>query len=274
LKEFDFSGIDEKAAIHKYEKLIVIIKRCVSALAAFSGGVDSSFLAAAAKEALGDNVTLATAVSETFPKHELETATAFAKKMKIRQIFVESSELDIKEFRANPKNRCYYCKKELFKKFLEIAAQNNIKYVFSGANHDDIGDFRPGLSAQGELGIISPLMDAGLTKMEIRFLSKKMGLDSWNRPQMACLTSRFPYGVEFTPEKFSAVESCEDFLRELGLSQYRVRVHGELARIEIEPDEFAIALDKRKEIAQEFKRNGFKFITIDIEGFRTGSFND
>ena len=273
LKEFDFSVIDEKAADAKYARLLDIIGKCGSALIAFSGGVDSSFLAAAAREALGGRIVLATAVSETFPRHEREVSKNFARELKAEQIFIESSELDIEEFRKNPKNRCYYCKKELFTKLIEKARELGLNKVFSGANFDDTGDYRPGLTAQRELGILSPLMDAGLTKIEIRYLSKKMGISSWNRPQMACLTSRFPYGVGFEREKFTAVEACEEYLRGMGFSQYRVRVHGELARIEIETGEFGELVKNREKIAEEFKKNGFTFITLDIEGFRSGSFN-
>jgi len=274
LAKFDFSKIDEKAALKKLEELKNIIRSCGSALIAYSGGVDSSFLAAVSKEVLGSSVVLATAMSETFPKHEFAMSKKFALECGIEQIFIESSELDIDEFRKNPKNRCYFCKKELFTKFLKLAADKNIAKVFSGANFDDLDDFRPGISAQKELGIMSPLMDAKLTKLEIRWFSKNMGLSSWDRPQMACLTSRFPYGVEFSKEKFNMIEVCEDKLREMGFSQYRVRCHGEVARIEIEPSEFELLIKNRENISAGFKKAGFKFVTIDIDGFRSGSFNE
>ena len=274
MAKFDFSKIDEKAALKKLEELKNIIRSCGSALIAYSGGVDSSFLAAVSKEVLGSSVVLATAMSETFPKHEFEMSKKFALERGIEQIFIESSELDIDEFRKNPKNRCYFCKKELFTKFLKLASDKNLAKVFSGANFDDLDDFRPGISAQKELGIMSPLMEAKLTKLEIRWFSKNMGLSSWDRPQMACLTSRFPYGVEFSKEKFNMVEVCEDKLREMGFSQYRVRCHGEVARIEIEPSEFELLIKNRENISAGFKQAGFKFVTIDIDGFRSGSFNE
>lgn len=272
--DFDFTKIDGALAEKKLARLKKNIKSCKSALIAFSGGVDSSFLAAVAAKVLGKSVVLATAVSETFPKNEMEASKRFAREIGAEQIFVESSELDIGEFKKNPKNRCYYCKKELFSKFLEIASKKRLAKVFSGANFDDLDDFRPGLAAQKELGIMSPLMEAELTKAEIRMLSKRMGLSSWDRPQMACLTSRFPYGAELTREKFREVERCEEFLRGVGIVQYRVRHHGDLARIEVEPGDMAKVLDNRSEIAAEFRKAGFRFITIDIEGFRSGSFND
>jgi len=273
LKEFDFSGIDIKAAENKYNNLLTIIKKCGSALIAFSGGVDSSFLLATANIALNGNIVAATAVSETFPAYEMRVAEEFASGLNIKQIFIKSSELDNEDFRKNSRQRCYYCKKELFIKLIQKAAELGLNKVFSGANFDDTGDFRPGLKAQGELGVLSPLMEAGLTKIEIRHLSKKLGISSWNRPQMACLTSRFPYGAEFSREKFASVEACEEYLRSLGFLQYRVRCHDKLARIEIETDEFNRLITNREGIAAEFKKNGFTFITVDIEGFRSGSFN-
>ncbi|HNY12330.1 MAG TPA: ATP-dependent sacrificial sulfur transferase LarE, partial [Candidatus Wallbacteria bacterium] len=269
MANFDFSKIDKKSALEKLDELKNIIKSCGSALIAYSGGVDSSFLAAVSKEVLGPSVILATAISETFPRHESEISKKFAAELGIEQIFIESSELDIDEFRKNPKNRCYFCKKELFTKFLKLADDKNISKVFSGANFDDLDDFRPGLAAQKELGIMSPLMEAKLTKLEIRWLSKDMGLSSWDRPQMACLTSRFPYGVEFSKDKFNMVEICEDKLREIGFSQYRVRCHDEVARIEIEPSEFELLIKNRENISAGFKKAGFKFVTIDIDGFRS-----
>ena len=273
MKEFDFSGIDIKAAENKYNNLLTIIKKCGSALIAFSGGVDSSFLLATANIALNGNIVAATAVSETFPAYEMRVAEEFASGLNIKQIFIKSSELDNEDFRKNSRQRCYYCKKELFIKLIQKAAELGLNKVFSGANFDDTGDFRPGLKAQGELGVLSPLMEAGLTKIEIRHLSKKLGISSWNRPQMACLTSRFPYGAEFSREKFASVEACEEYLRSLGFLQYRVRCHDKLARIEIETDEFNRLITNREGIAAEFKKNGFTFITVDIEGFRSGSFN-
>ncbi len=273
MKNFDFSGLDLKKLEDKYLSLIEIIRKCGSALIAFSGGVDSSYLAFAAKSVLDDKLILATAVSETFPSYEMRVAENFARLVGIKQILFNSSELDIEEFKKNSRERCYYCKKELFKKLILKAAELGINKVFSGANFDDRDDFRPGLAAQDELGVVSPLLEAGLTKLEIRYLSKKAGLNSWNRPQMACLTSRFPYGVKLDRNKFKAVELCEDYLRELGFSQYRVRVHDELARIEIEPAEFDNIIINRDKIAIFFKNCGFKFVSVDIEGFRSGSFN-
>jgi len=271
---FDFTKIDAVAAEKKLDALKSLVRSCGSALIAFSGGVDSSFLAAIAAGEIGESLVLATAVSETFPKNEMDASKKFAREIGVEQIFVESSELDIEEFRHNPKNRCYFCKKELFSKFLKIASERGLAKVFSGANYDDLDDFRPGLAAQKELGVVSPLMEAKLTKNEIRMISNKMGLSSWNRPQMACLTSRFPYGVELSREKFAAVERCEDYLRGIGITQYRVRHHGDLARIEVEPCDMPRVIDNGSDIAAEFKKAGFKFVTIDIEGFRSGSFND
>ena len=273
LQNIDFSNINETLALKKLETLKLIIADYGSALIAFSGGVDSSFLAAVSKDVLGEKVVLATAVSETFPAYELEVSKKFAEKAGIRQLFIESSELDSVDFRKNTKNRCYFCKKELFTKFLNETQKLGFNKVFSGANFDDLDDFRPGLKAQKELNIASPLMEAKLTKLEIRWFSKKMGLDSWARPQMACLTSRFPYGVEFSREKFNKIEKCEEFLRSLGFSQYRVRYHEELVRIEIDSCEFELLLKNRENISTEFKKYGFKFITLDIDGFRSGSFN-
>ena len=238
--------------------------------------MDSTFLLKAAQEALGDKVIAVTASSCSFPKRELEEAKAFCEKNGIRQIIVESEELDIDGFRQNPKNRCYLCKHELFEKIWEIAKENGMNAVAEGSNMDDNGDYRPGLIAVKELGVSSPLRQAELSKAEIRELSKEMGLPTWDKQSFACLSSRFVYGETISEEKLGMVEKAEQLLLDYGFHQVRVRIHGLLARIEIMPEEFPKLLKKnvREDIAKKFKEYGFTYVTMDILGYRMGSMNE
>lgn len=263
-------SIDEK-----FRKLKEYLKGFESVAIAFSGGVDSTFLLKTAKEVLEDRVIAVTAKSYSFPKRELEEAKEFCKNEGIRHITVQSEELEIDGFSQNPPNRCYLCKKELFEKILKIADENNIKNVAEGSNIDDNGDYRPGLQAVKELGIKSPLRYAGLNKNEIRILSKNLGLNTWDKQSFACLSSRFPYGEEITEEKLSMVDRAEQLLLDMGFHQVRVRIHGKIARIEILPNEFSMLIDEdnRTKIVEEFERYGFTYISMDLNGYRTGSMN-
>ena len=260
----------------KYDRLKEYIASFKSAAVAFSSGVDSTFLLYAAKEALGENVIAVTASSCSFPKRELNEARSYCEQMGIRHFIVESEELEIEGFSHNPKNRCYLCKRELFEKILALAERENINEVMEGSNLDDNGDYRPGLIAVSELNIKSPLRKMGFTKDEIRRLSKHFNIPTWNKQSFACLSSRFPYGDLISREKLAMVDKAEQLLLDLGFHQVRVRIHNDLARIELDPREFEkfMAEDIRKEVYNRFKQYGFSYISLDILGYRTGSMNE
>ena len=260
----------------KFQILKDNMKKRGSAAIAFSGGVDSTFLVKVAHEVLGDKMIAVTATSSTYPERELKEAIKYAKDMGVKHLIISSEELDIEGFASNPTNRCYYCKKELFTKINEIAKENGVEYVFDGSNIDDDGDYRPGMQAARELEVISPLKEAKLTKDDIRVLSKELGLPTWNKPAFACLSSRFPYGNEITAPKLKMVDEAEQFLLDMGIRQVRVRHHGEIARIEVAPEErtrfFDIEVMNR--IGERFKQIGFTYVTLDMLGYRTGSMNE
>ena len=251
--------------------------RCIgSAVVAFSSGVDSTFLLRVAHEELGERVVAATIRSHTFPKRELDEATAFCRAEGVRHVVIESEELDIPGFVENPPDRCYYCKRELFSKFLAFAHENGLAAVLEGSNLDDDGDYRPGRRAIQELGIVSPLHEAGLTKAEIRALSREMGLPTSDKPSFACLASRFPYGERITAVALERVEKAEQWLLDagFGLTQLRVRSHGDLARIEVPAGDIPRLAARASEIAAAFKDFGFAYVTLDLRGYRTGSMNE
>ncbi len=260
----------------KYDKLKTILAETGGLVVAYSGGVDSTLLLKAATEALGDRALAVTATSETYPPQEFEEAKKLATEIGARQRVIHTSELEIEQFSNNPPERCYYCKRELFGKLLEIAREEGLAVVADGSNVDDMGDYRPGMKAAKELGVISPLREAGLTKDEIRGISKALGLATWNKPSFACLASRFPYGDEITIEKLTQVAAAEQVLRGLGLVQLRVRHHGQTARIEVDTEGFeaVIRSDNRARIVEEFHKIGYLYVTLDLEGYRTGSMNE
>ena len=260
----------------KYQLLKDNMKRRGSAAIAFSGGVDSTFLVKVAHEVLGDKMIAITATSSTYPERELQEAIKYAKDMKVKHLIISSEELDIEGFASNPKNRCYYCKKELFTKIHAVAKENGVEYVFDGSNIDDDGDYRPGMLAARELEVISPLKEAKLTKEDVRELSKELDLPTWDKPAFACLSSRFPYGNKITAPKLKMVEEAEQFLLDLGIRQVRVRHHEEIARIEVSPGERAkfFNLEVMDKIGERFRIIGYTYVTLDILGYRTGSMNE
>ena len=263
-------------ALAKLERLRERLRVIGGAVVAFSSGVDSTFLLRVAHEELGDRVVAATARSHSFPNRELDEATAFCRAEGVRHVVIDSEELDIPGFAENPPDRCYHCKKELFSKLLAFARDNGLAAVLEGSNIDDDGDYRPGRRAIRELGIVSPLHEAGLTKTEIRALSRKMGLPTSDKPSFACLASRFPYGERITVRGLERVEKAEQWLLDAGwgLTQLRVRSHGDLARIEVPPADIPRLAARAPEIAAAFKDLGFAYVTLDLLGYRTGSMNE
>lgn len=260
----------------KYERLKSMLNKMESLVVAFSGGVDSTFLLKVASDILGNKAIAATATSPTYPLFEFKEAVKLAKKINVKHIIFESDELDIPGFSENSPKRCYFCKSELFTIIKEKALELGVRNIADGTNCDDLKDYRPGRDAAIETGVISPLLESGMGKEDIRVLSRKLGLSTWDKPAFACLSSRFPYGTEITIERVQMIEVCEDILRELSFKQYRVRYHGDVARIEVSEDDMKRLLSGtiRETIIGKFKKAGFKYISVDMEGYRTGSMNE
>ena len=265
----------DKMLIEKTDRLRKIIADMGGCVIGFSGGVDSTLLFAVAAEVLGNRALAVTATSKTYPERELNEARELAEQIGGRHLVIVSEELDIPEFRDNPRNRCYYCKKELFVKLRAIAEQEGLGCVLDGTNVDDAGDHRPGRIAAGELQVRSPLEEAGFSKQDIRDLSREMGLSTWDKPAFACLSSRFPYGTAITPERVGQVGMAEESLRELGFRTLRVRYHGSVARIELGDQEFGLASGElRDEVVKMVKASGFTYVALDLQGYRTGAMNE
>jgi uncharacterized protein len=258
----------------KLTKLKKIIRRYGSCVIAFSGGVDSTFLLAAAAETLPKEKILAvTANSPTYPKEELRLSKKIARQLGLRHKIIQTDELKDGRFVSNPPDRCYFCKKELFSCFGKIAGKHRLKYVFEASTLSDEKDFRPGTYAVKELGIRSPLKEAGLSKEEVRMLSKKMKLTTWNKPSLACLASRIPYGTKISEQLLERVHKGEAILRKIGFTQVRLRHYNGLCRIEVLKQDIPRLLTRRNEIVDKLKNLGYNYITVDLEGYRTGSMN-
>jgi uncharacterized protein len=264
---------DTKDSLNRLRRIIQSMK---SALVAYSGGVDSTLVAAVAHAELADKVLAVTAQSEMYPEHQLQDAKRTAKRIGIRHKVIHTSELAIENFSENPPNRCYYCKHELFGEMREVAQREGLAEVMDGANADDPLDHRPGLRAAEELGVRSPLREAGIGKELVRAISRELGLPTWSKPAFACFASRFPYGLRITPERIEMVRRAEEHLRSLGLAQYRVRHHDTIARIEAPSEEIEKLSSPgvRAKLVAEFKRIGYAYVTLDLEGFRSGSMNE
>jgi uncharacterized protein len=267
---------DHAALDRKYDRLLDLLRGMTRVVVAFSGGVDSTFLARAAKDALGEGATLVTADSETYPAAELEETRRLAALLGMRQEVIRTRELDRPEYARNAPDRCFHCKEELFARLEPIALAAGAAQVVYGANMDDLGDHRPGMKAAEARGVRAPLIEAELWKEEIRALSRELGLPTWDKPSFACLSSRFQYGDPITAEKLRRVDEAEAFVRGLGFRQFRVRDHDRLARLELAPEEMGRLWqeDRHGAIARRLRELGYLYVTLDLQGFRSGSANE
>ena len=261
------------------EKRVTLVNNLIqmeSVIVAYSGGVDSAFLAAIANEVLGDKAIAVTAVSPSLAPSELEEAKTLASELELNFMTLNTKEVEREDYQANNPDRCFFCKDELYSHLIRYAEEEGYKFVLNGTNKDDLGDYRPGIEAAKQYGVLSPMVDVNLTKEEIRLLSKDMDLNTWDKPAQACLSSRIPYGTTVTVEALTKIAKAEHFLRTKGFKQLRVRHHDTIARIEMEPTDFQDLISEplRTEITEAFKDFGYSYVTLDMDGFRSGSLNE